>query len=73
MQDTESEISAQIQSQREIESAKSYKYLSNANLNLADLGNSLFDCKSLNSTGFIINSNQMHIVDSNLKELSSCQ
>lgn len=49
MQDTESEISAQIQSQRETESAKSYKYLSNANLNLADLGNSLFDSKSLNS------------------------
>jgi hypothetical protein len=58
---------------REIESAKSYKYLSNANLNLADLVNSLFGCNNLNSTGFTIISNQMHFVDSNLKELSGCQ
>jgi uncharacterized protein YjbI with pentapeptide repeats len=47
--------------------------LTNANLNLANLRDSLFDCNSLNTTSFTINANQVHIVDSNLKEVSNCQ
>ena len=34
---------------------------------------SLFECNGLNTTNFTINTNQVHIVDSNLKEISSCQ
>ena len=49
--------------------------LTDADLRLTDLRESLFDCESLKTTSFAnftVNTSQIHVVDSNLKEVSSC-
>ena len=50
--------------------------LTNANMTLTNLRESLFDCKSLKTVEFPVNTSQIHIVESNngsLKEVLSCQ
>ena len=46
-----------------------YIDLTNTTLYLTDLRESFFECNGLNTTNFTINTNQVHIVDSNLKEI----
>ncbi len=47
-------------------------YLTNASLHLADLDDSLFDCNSVKTANFTVNTTQVHIVDSNLDVVSNC-
>ena len=47
--------------------------LTNADFNLANLNEALFDCKSLRTTNFTVNTSQIHIVNSSLNEVSSCK
>jgi uncharacterized protein YjbI with pentapeptide repeats len=47
--------------------------LTNVDLNLADLNEAIFDCNSLRTTNFAaVNVTQIHIVDSNGTEVTSC-
>ena len=50
--------------------------LTNANMNLTNLQNSIVSCKSVESTYFTVNVSQAHIVEiinGTIREVASCQ